>query len=91
METEIVNKVEHVFYWGENPKTKDFKVEITGEFNNWRRQHLKQVVNNSHSQLRIPKEATHYLKRNLDPKKYTFHFVINNIDKISTQYNKNIG
>lgn len=41
--------------------------------------------------MRIPKEATHYFKRNLDPKKYTFHFVINNIDKISTSYEKNIG
>ena len=35
IETNIVNKVEHVFYWGDGPRTKDFKVEITGEFNNW--------------------------------------------------------
>jgi|TARA_B110001450_G_C17403836_1_gene392864 hypothetical protein len=37
IETQIVNKVEHVFYWGDGPRTENFKVEITGEFNNWTR------------------------------------------------------
>lgn len=31
----------------------------------------------------IPRDATHYIKKSLDPKKYSFYFVVNNIDKIS--------
>ena len=91
VDTQIVNKVEHVFYWGDSPRTKDFKVEVTGEFNDWKREKLHMVPPGMHYGLRVPDTATHCLKKRLDPRKYTFHFVINNIDKISLQYEKNIG
>ena len=90
VETQIVNKVEHVFYWGDLPKTKEFKVEVTGEFNDWKRESMFQSEGMNYG-LRIPNTASHYLKKRLDPRKHTFHFVINNIDKLSTQYEKNIG